>query len=217
MKVYTCKHCQKEFTDRYQLTGHVTKEHAKTNGSKIKKEKNIEEYDKSPNRCKHCNSPLSYKERHKIFCDNSCAASYNNVRREKKPLNYCRNCGKEIKRGSKFCCNICQHDFHAKERVDKWLTTGELLISSSGQIGRKQYVRDYIIKEQEGKCGICGIREVWNAKPLTFILDHISGDSTDNTRKNLRLVCSNCDSQLDTYKAKNRGNGRRSKGFKANF
>ena len=38
--------------------------------------------------------------------------------------------------------------------------------------------------------------------------DHIDGDATNNRRENLRLVCPNCDSQLPTYKSRNRGKGR---------
>ena len=41
-----------------------------------------------------------------------------------------------------------------------------------------------------------------------FVLDHIDGNSENNWRSNLRLVCPNCDSQLPTYKAKNKGSGR---------
>lgn len=40
------------------------------------------------------------------------------------------------------------------------------------------------------------------------MLDHIDGDATNNHRDNLRMVCSNCDSQLPTFKSRNRGNGR---------
>jgi len=42
-----------------------------------------------------------------------------------------------------------------------------------------------------------------------MILDHIDGNASHNTRDNLRCVCPNCDSQLDTYKSKNK-NGSRS-------
>lgn len=47
-----------------------------------------------------------------------------------------------------------------------------------------------------------------NGLPLRLVLDHIDGNSTDNCRDNLRLVCPNCDSQLPTYKARNKGSGR---------
>lgn len=33
---------------------------------------------------------------------------------------------------------------------------------------------------------------------------HIDGDASNNFRDNLRLVCPNCDSQLDTYKSRNK-------------
>ena len=41
-----------------------------------------------------------------------------------------------------------------------------------------------------------------------MILDHIDGDASNNTRENFRCVCPNCDSQLDTYKSKNKNSAR---------
>lgn len=41
-----------------------------------------------------------------------------------------------------------------------------------------------------------------------FVLDHIDGDGTNHVRSNVRMICPNCDSQLPTFKARNRGNGR---------
>ena len=52
-------------------------------------------------------------------------------------------------------------------------------------------------------CSICGIEPFWNGKEMPLILDHINGIGNDNRLNNLRFVCSNCDSQLDTYKSKN--------------
>lgn len=54
------------------------------------------------------------------------------------------------------------------------------------------------------KCAICKIPPVWQNKPMPLILDHINGDRLDNRLENLRFICSNCDTQLPTYKSKNR-------------
>jgi len=56
----------------------------------------------------------------------------------------------------------------------------------------------------ENRCSICGQEPVWNGKPLTLHIDHINGDRSDNRLENLRIVCPHCDSQLPTYKGKNR-------------
>jgi len=65
-----------------------------------------------------------------------------------------------------------------------------------------------ILKEQNGVCAICGIKPEWNDKPLIFILDHIDGRASNNQRNNLRCICPNCDSQLETYKSKNKNSDR---------
>ena len=56
----------------------------------------------------------------------------------------------------------------------------------------------------EYHCAICGIEPMWHGQPMPLILDHINGVNNDNRLENLRFVCSNCDSQLPTYKAKNK-------------
>ena len=37
-----------------------------------------------------------------------------------------------------------------------------------------------------------------------LVVDHIDGDSTNHSVSNFRLVCGNCDTQLPTYKSKNK-------------
>jgi hypothetical protein len=46
---------------------------------------------------------------------------------------------------------------------------------------------------------------VWNGLPLKLILDHRNGNNSDNRSKNLRFLCPNCDSQLETRGGANRG------------
>jgi len=88
--------------------------------------------------------------------------------------------------------------------LEAWLETGVCGRTSY----QGHYVRDYLIKQQDGRCSICGMENSWNGASLVLIVDHINGDASDNHRENLRLICPNCDSQLPTYKARNRGSGR---------
>jgi len=53
-------------------------------------------------------------------------------------------------------------------------------------------------------CEICSLKE-WCGKPIPLELDHISGDSDDNSSGNLRIICLNCHGQTPTYRALNRG------------
>jgi hypothetical protein len=53
---------------------------------------------------------------------------------------------------------------------------------------------------------------VWNGKPLKLILDHRNGNNSDNGPKNLRLLCPNCDSQLDTRGGANKGRVEKAEG-----
>ena len=55
----------------------------------------------------------------------------------------------------------------------------------------------------EYKCSICGQDPYWNGKPMTLILDHINGINNDDVLQNLRWVCPNCNSQLETTGSRN--------------
>jgi len=69
--------------------------------------------------------------------------------------------------------------------------------------------KDFFLKEQNNQCSICQITPKWNNQNLVFVLDHIDGDASNNKRINLRLICPNCDSQLSTFKSKNKNSTRR--------
>lgn len=97
------------------------------------KDERIKKYLENPNKCKNCGDPLDYEKRHNKFCNNSCAASYNNIKRGKRKEdtkikiskklkeNYgnpdkiekiCLNCGETMtlswgKRKQKYCSVDC--------------------------------------------------------------------------------------------------------------
>lgn len=122
-----------------------------------------------------------------------------------KPISICTNCGKEFYHYSnstgKFCSLQCQQEYQTKEKY-KMLINGDKSIMRANYTPK--FAKPIILKEQDGKCAICGMEPVWNGKELIFILDHIDGHASNNRRDNLRLICPNCDSQLDTYKSKNK-------------
>jgi hypothetical protein len=88
--------------------------------------------------------------------------------------------------------------------MNAWLETGVCGRTSY----QGHYVREYLSEQQGGRCAICGIDDEWNGVTLALIVDHVDGDATNDRRENLRLICPSRDSQLPTFKARNRGRGR---------
>lgn len=119
-------------------------------------------------------------------------------------------------------CGICSKPMHHKSKsglcvdcfaeerdntiIANWLATGLTGNKTVGDIPNA--IRRYVLNRQESKCCICGIDSQWNGKSLTLIVDHINGDASNSSSENLRAICPNCDSQLDTYKSRNKGSAR---------
>lgn len=128
---------------------------------------------------------------------------------------YCKNCGKLIENPSWvkqiFCNSKCYVEYRVNSKYQDYLENQE---DYCGNINAMRFTKLHILKEQYSVCSICGNPDEWNGKKLVFILDHIDGDASNNLRENLRLVCPNCDSQLDTYKSKNKNSARKERYLK---
>ena len=120
---------------------------------------------------------------------------------------HCLNCQKERaishQKVNKYCSLPCQQEYQNKKRIDDWLT-GKILPKKNGT---SAWIKRYILEKQNFQCNECGIID-HNGKKLILELDHIDGNPYNNNEDNLRCICPNCHSQSDTYKSKNKGNGR---------
>jgi hypothetical protein len=126
-------------------------------------------------------------------------------------MNYkCWHCGKESvidahRKSNKYCSNRCQIDYQNQKKIDEWLSTGIL-----NRVGTAPWLKKYILDKQDGRCLECGISS-WQGKPLILDLEHKDGNSDNNAESNLCCLCPNCHSQTETYKAKNKGRGRKAR------
>lgn len=118
----------------------------------------------------------------------------------------CENCGKVFytNRKQRFCSRQCSSEYKSMQQYKEYLQ------NPSKYFGRLniKWLKKFILQEQNNECAICHMKNKWNGQTLIFILDHIDGHSNNNERSNLRLICPNCDSQLSTYKSKNKHSDR---------
>ena len=178
--------------------------------------------------CLNCGNKIISKYGNK-FCSSSCATSFNNRKRSKdiyekigsklkkekniredkqkeKKYSHCLYCGKIIKNNKKYCSSECSSKHKHKLSYEDFLKNNEKYCR--GNYTPKAFKKEFMA-EQDYKCAICNSIPVWNNKELIFILDHIDGDASNNKRSNLRMICPNCDSQLETFKSKNKNSRRR--------
>lgn len=133
------------------------------------------------------------------------------IKRNNSPKNcsyktHCTICGKEIYKNKYGYCQHCYNEMNKNNKIRKWLETGDTGCFLGSNI--RNCIRNYIYESQNYKCAICHNPNIWNGKEIKFVLDHIDGNAANNIRDNLRLICPNCDSQLDTFKSKNKNSAR---------
>jgi len=174
-------------------------------GSKDSYQKRINNYNLNPKKCKQCNGNLPYNKRQNKFCGHTCSAIFNNrgVRRHGNPKNkICDNCGNPILNKGKFFCSMnCCLEFKRKKYEEDLILNGKFKDAF-----KADRPKQYLIGKYGHKCMICGI-EKWREQPVPLVFDHIDGNSDNWNVENCRIVCRNCDGQLDTFAGKNVGKG----------
>lgn len=170
------------------------------------RKKRREEYKLNPKQCLHCSKPLEFLKRKNKFCSHSCTATYNNnlrghYRSKEKP---CKNCSTITHKKSGYCSKKCYRIHHRAIKIQQ---------IEQGLVSNRKTLRNYLIEKFGYNCFECSLNE-WLGKHLPLELDHIDGNAGNNLPNNLRLLCPNCHSITPTWKAKNKGSGRKSRGLK---
>jgi len=166
--------------------------------------------------CKNCNKEVrrlknQFEKSKNHFCNRSCSVSYNNKispKRKKtikepvykipkiKQKVYCDHCSLDIshKYNKRFCSIRCSQSHIRLEKI----ASGKF----SAKVGKR-----HLLDTLGQVCSVCNLSE-WMGKVIPIELDHIDGNHENNSLDNLRLLCPNCHAQTETYKGKNKGNGR---------
>ena len=120
----------------------------------------------------------------------------------------CENCGTEFVKykssNNRFCCLACHVDYKYKTYIDKWLK-GEIDGTTSNGFKCSNTIRKFLLETNNYACEICGFSEV---NPFTgnsiLQIHHIDGNSSNNKRDNLQLLCPNCHAMTENYGSRNK-------------
>ena len=230
-------HCKEHYLHKYgsltEYEAHTKAKHtavgkAVHEKAEAEKQRKLEAWIAEQHMCERCGKVMTIKFGSGRFCSRSCANAREHseetkakislslikpeeikkkrVRRKAEPK-LCTICGTII--GKHNTTGLCaKHLTEHKQlvKLQNWLETGDIGLGADTTI--RGIFRNYILEQQNHCCAICGMPDEWNNKPLVFVLDHINGDASYSARENLRLICPNCDSQLDTFKSKNKNSAR---------
>lgn len=148
-----------------------------------------EMYELDPKFCPACETHIPYEKRYNKFCNQSCAASYNNrgvVRVETTNPEDCAHCGAIKETRQNKYCDACIADSVYN------------IPQSLSEINSQEGIRSYLLRTRDKKCEICGVK-TWLDKPAPLEAHHVDGNPDNNVEENLQLLCRNCHAYAHKY------------------
>lgn len=156
-------------------------------------------------RCVNCNTETTNPR----FCGRSCSAAYNNRQspKRKRQTQSCPNCQKQFLKRVNSNQTFCSAQCRKTNYCARIKAAGRFDINGQPS---SVTVRKFLIFTYGNSCSVCTQSgDSWRGQPLTLIVDHIDGNANNWKLANIRLVCPNCDSQLPTFKGRNKGKSTR--------
>lgn len=204
-----CKECGKEITSKYAKDFCCGSCSSRYNNRQRDKEMYIKIAEKL--RARYPNSKSRRSKTKNTLENNPKPKSP----KKKRYTNVCVCCGKyfeSCKKDSKFCSLKCVGDYKGKTTVEMWLKN-EFKLNGNNKL--PQSIKTYLLEKNNYKCEMCGF-EGYNRKTGNSILQfhHIDGNSNNNTKENIQVLCPNCHAMTENFMALNKGKSARDKRYK---
>ena len=125
-------------------------------------------------------------------------------------MKICKKCGKELtqeQRHNIYCSQECANLDKKENKIQSWLNGEYNGITGSNQLSK--IIREYLLEKNNYSCELCG----WNkinpvTKKCPLEIHHIDGNCWNNSNENLQVLCPNCHSLTENYKALNKNSDR---------
>lgn len=177
--------------------------------------------------CECCKQPHDGSYGSGRFCSKKCSRSFSTlINRDeinkKKSITLkgrstnktfkCEDCSKYF--GSSFALyghkSGCSKNDLKIKRLAAYENRRDKIISLDFHSMKPSFRKERIFLEQEGKCNKCHL-DKWLEQLITLELEHKDGNTNNNSRDNLELLCPNCHAMTSTWRGRNKNQGKSGK------